>query len=103
MANVAPVGATARSYQPWDFTSGLISAKIGGMMAPARPVKISFGEMRDQGVRGILIYCADYRCSHSLAISGDRWPDDVRPSDIEARFSCGVCGKRGADVRPNFT
>jgi hypothetical protein len=59
--------------------------------------------MRDMGVRGILIYCADYRCSHSMAISADRWPDDVRLSDIEARFSCGVCGKRGADVRPNFT
>jgi hypothetical protein len=30
-------------------------------------------------------------CSHSLAISGDRWPDDVRPSDIESRFICGAC------------
>jgi hypothetical protein len=28
------------------------------MMAPARPVKITFAEMREQGVRGILIYCA---------------------------------------------
>jgi hypothetical protein len=34
--------------------------------------KITFGEMRDQGVRGILIYCADYHCSHLTAISGDR-------------------------------
>jgi hypothetical protein len=33
------------------------------------PQKISFREMRDQGVRGILIYCADYHCSHSLAIT----------------------------------
>jgi hypothetical protein len=24
--------------------------------------------MRAQGVRGLLIYCADYRCSHSIAI-----------------------------------
>jgi hypothetical protein len=38
-------------------------------------VKITFAEMREQGVRGLLIYCADYGCSHSLAISGDRWPD----------------------------
>jgi hypothetical protein len=53
-------------------------------------------------VRGILIYCADYRCSHSLAISANRWTDDVRLSDIEPRFICGACGKRGADVRPNF-
>jgi hypothetical protein len=34
------------------FTSGQIGAKIGGMMAPARQVKITFAEMREQGVRG---------------------------------------------------
>jgi hypothetical protein len=34
-----------------------------------RPIKITFGDMREHGVRGPLIYCADYRCSHSIAIS----------------------------------
>ena len=58
--------------------------------------------MRDMGVRGVLIYCADYRCSHSIRVSADPWPDDLRLSDIEERFTCGVCGKRGADVRPDF-
>ena len=53
------------------------------------------------GVRGLLVFCADYQCSHSIAISGDARPDDVRLSDIEARFTCRACGKRGADVRPN--
>jgi hypothetical protein len=67
-----------------------------------RQTKITFGEMREMGVRGLLIYCADYRCSHSIAISGDAWPDDARLSDIEERFTCRVCGKRGADVRPDF-
>jgi hypothetical protein len=61
-----------------------------------RPVKITFGEMREMGVRGILIYCTDYRCSHSIAISGDRWADGVRLSDIEAGFICAACGRRGA-------
>jgi hypothetical protein len=37
-----------------------------------------------------------------IAISGDPWPDDLRLSDIEGRFVCQVCGKRGADVRPDF-
>ena len=69
---------------------------------PDRPTKITFGEMRDMGVRGILIYCADYHCSHSVALSADRWPDEVRLSDIEPRFVCRVCGRRGADVRPDF-
>jgi hypothetical protein len=57
-----------------------------------RHTKITFGDMREQGVR--LIYCADYRCSHSIATSADQWPDDLRLSDIEHRFICAVCGKR---------
>ena len=62
-----------------------------------RPRKITIADMRAMGVRGLLIYCSDYRCSHSTAISADRWPDDVRP-----HFTCGACGKRRADVRPDF-
>jgi hypothetical protein len=45
---------------------------------PDRPQKITFAEMREMGVRGLLVFCADYQCSHSIAISGDPWPDDVR-------------------------
>jgi hypothetical protein len=58
--------------------------------------------MRASGVRGLIVYCSDYRCSHSVAISGDSWEDDVRLSDIEPRFTCRACGRKGADVRPNF-
>ena len=71
-------------------------------MLAARPQKITFGEMREMGVRGVLVYCADYHCSHSMAMNADHWPDDVRLSDIEPRFVCAACGKRGADVRPDF-
>jgi hypothetical protein len=53
-----------------------------------RPLKITLAEMRSAGVRGLLIYCSDYHCSHWTAISGDRWPDDVRLSDLEPRFTC---------------
>jgi hypothetical protein len=67
-----------------------------------RPQKITFAEMRSSGVRGLLVYCADYRCSHHIAISGDRWSDDLRLSDLEPKFVCSACGKRGADVRPYF-
>ena len=70
---------------------------------PNRPAKITFAEMRASGVRGLLIYFADYRCSHSIAISADPWPDDARLSDLEPRFGCKACGKRGADVRPDFS
>jgi hypothetical protein len=60
---------------------------------------LTFGEMRDVGVRGLLIYCQDYKCSHSIAINADQWPDQVRLPDLEPRFACG---KRSGDVRPDF-
>jgi hypothetical protein len=77
------------------------------LAALTRPVerrqqKITLGEMRASGVRGLLIYCSDYKCSHSTAISGDRWPDNIRLSDLEPLFTCQSCGTKGADVRPDF-
>jgi hypothetical protein len=72
------------------------------MPALTRQQKITFAEIRAAGVRGLLIYCSDYHCSHSTTISGDRWPDDVRLSDLEPRFTCQVCGQRSGDVRPDF-
>ena len=36
------------------------------------PQKITFGEMRASGVRDVLIYCRDHRCSHHVEVSADR-------------------------------
>jgi hypothetical protein len=63
-------------------------------MLAARRQKITLAEMRASGVRGLLIYCSDYHCSHWTAISGDRWPDDVRLSDL----SRGLAVRRAAGV-----
>jgi hypothetical protein len=68
----------------------------------AREQKINFGEMRESGVFSVMVFCSDYRCSHSVAMHADRWPDHVRLSDIEPQFVCQACGKRGANVRPDF-
>jgi hypothetical protein len=68
------------------------------MPVTARPQKITLAEMRASGVRGLLIYCSDYHCSHWTAIIGDRWP----LSDLEPRFTCQACGRHGADIRPDF-
>ena len=55
------------------------------------PQKITFGEMRASGVQSILICCRDHRCSHHTEISADRWPDNIRLSDVEPK----VGGCRG--------
>jgi hypothetical protein len=31
----------------------------------------------------VLIYCGDYRCSHSVLMDGSRWSDGMGPSDLE--------------------
>jgi len=41
-------------------------------------------------------------CSHWKKLSADPWPDHIRLSDLEPRFVCHACGKRGANVRPDF-
>nr|WP_247295753.1 hypothetical protein [Bradyrhizobium sp. 87] len=62
-------------------------------------MKITFGEMREMGLRRILIHC---HCGHNVALSADR-QDDVRLSDIEPRFLCAGWANRGAQVRPDFS
>jgi hypothetical protein len=37
-----------------------------------------------------------------IRMSADHWPDDIRLSEIESGFTCSACGKRGAEVRPDF-
>jgi hypothetical protein len=58
--------------------------------------------MRESGVFGVVVFCSDYHCAHSVTLPADRWLDHVRLSDIEPQFVCQVCGKRGADVRSLF-
>jgi hypothetical protein len=41
---------------------------------PDRPQQITLADMRDMGVRGLPIYCSDYKCSHLTTMNGDRWP-----------------------------
>jgi hypothetical protein len=51
------------------------------------PVKITFGELRASGVRDVIIYCRDHRCSHQIETNADGWPDHVRLSDIACRIA----------------
>jgi hypothetical protein len=50
-------------------------------------------------LRGVPVYCSDFRCSHGVAMNADRWADDLRLSDLEPRFVCQARGKRGAILR----
>jgi hypothetical protein len=67
---------------------------IGAM--PDRPTKITFGEMRDMGVRGILVYCADYRCSLSIATRHRRRSRTSSPTLEQESLCQAAQGIRGA-------
>ena len=60
--------------------------------ADLRTQKTTFGEIRSTGVRDVLIYCRDHRCSHHVEINADGCSDDVQLSDIEPKFVCQICG-----------
>jgi hypothetical protein len=64
--------------------------------------KITFGQMREAGADGIEVFCTDHKCSHCVKMSADAWSDHMRLSDIEGQMVCQVCGRRGADVRPDY-
>jgi hypothetical protein len=58
-----------------------------------RPTKITFGEMRRMGVRGVLVYCADFRCSRSIRPLSqrslqalDQGQEPKTPSDGSERY-----------------
>src|SRR4051794_32359777 len=73
------------------------SASAGGPrwqnreIPPTRPQKITLATCA-MGIRGLLVYCSDYKCSHNVEISADPWPDDFGLSDLEPLFKCQPCG-----------
>jgi hypothetical protein len=68
-----------------------------------REQNITLGEMRaNNGPRRLVVYCSDFKCSHSVVVDAASWGDDVRLSDLEPKFICSACRRRGADVRPLF-
>ena len=92
--------------------------KRGGTEAPRRPQKITFATMRGMGMRGLLVSCADYHCSHSIAsamVHGHYMAVDLslivretrmliadyRPHGTQGTLSgrslptCTGCGRRG--------
>jgi len=63
---------------------------------------ITLGQMRQSGPRRLHVFCGHYKCSHSVVIDADCWPESLRLYDLEALFVCSVCGNRGDDVRPDY-
>ena len=96
-ARLATIGACLGEFGG-DLIARIARPALGGVESD----NVDRGRIPDGG-SGILVYCADYRCGHWTRVNADHWPDDMRLSDIEDRFTCTACSKRGADVRPDWT
>lgn len=62
------------------------------------PQKITFGEMRASGVRDVLIYCRDHRCSHHVETNADG-PALRHRTELHLY----ALRQKGAEVRPKFS
>jgi hypothetical protein len=71
-----------------------LTAKLGRSELPKR-VYLSL-RPSEQSIRGILMYCARYHYSQWIAVNAGARVEDVRLSNLEARFVCKACGDRGA-------
>ena len=60
--------------------------------------KIRLGQMRESGIRGLLIYCRNHKCNHHVVISADHWADQVRLSDLDLQFVSSSSAARAASA-----
>ena len=57
-----------------------------------REQKITLGEMLSPGPTRLIVYCADYKCTHRVTIDANQWANSVRLSDLEPKFTCQAAG-----------
>jgi hypothetical protein len=65
--------------------------------------KITLREMRQSGARRLHVFCGDYKCSHSVVIDTDCWPESLRLPDLEAMFVCRPSRRSHVGKNYDFT
>ena len=70
----------------------------------SEPRNANIGHCRAHDLTHLLIYCTNFPvfCYHDARIPIDGLPDDLQLDDIQARCRCTRCGKKGAEVRPDW-
>ena len=63
---------------------------------------MTLGNMREQGVRGLAVYCLNHSCRHHTVINVDSYPHEIEVPSFALRMKCSKCGGRRVDVRPNW-
>jgi hypothetical protein len=71
---------------------------------PDEPRRANIGHCRAHDLTHLLIYCTNFPvfCYHDARMPIDRFSDDAMLDDIQARCRCTKCGKKGAEIRPDW-
>ena len=64
---------------------------------------MTLGNMRQNGVRTLAIYCGAMNCHHQGIVDVEQYADNIPVPSFRSRMRCTVCGHRGADARPNWS
>jgi hypothetical protein len=67
---------------------------------PGQPMTL--GNLRQLGVRGLIVACFDPSCRHERALGVDDYADEVEVSSFAPRMVCSKCGGNRVGVRPNW-
>ena len=67
---------------------------------PGSPMTV--GNLRQLGVRGLLLVCVDPKCHHETTMSVDDYPDAIELPSFAPRMTCSSCGGKRIAVRPNW-
>ena len=59
---------------------------------------MTLGNMRENGVRSLLVTCSIVTCRHEKIVNVDAYGDDLFVPSFGARMRCERCGQRGAPM-----
>ena len=66
---------------------------------PGPPITV--GNIRQLGVRGLIVSCRNPQCRHEATMSVDDYADEIEVPSFAPRMVCAKCGGK-VDVRPNW-
>ena len=66
------------------------------------PAPMTLRNMRENGVRSLIVHCSNVTCRHEKIMNVDAYGDNMYVPSFGPRMRCDRCGQRGADVMPNW-
>jgi hypothetical protein len=63
---------------------------------------MTLGNMRELGVRRLVLSCLNHAGRHEALLDVSGWPAETEVPSFRPRIKCSKCGGRNVDVRPNW-